>query len=120
MTESRKLAIAIVRALDAKKASDIQMLRTEDVTTLADYFIIATAHSTTQLKTLADESENMAETLGEKVHHIEGYREGGWVLLDFSSVVVHVFMPEERERYNLEHLWSDASQIDISDYLTEN
>lgn len=114
MMTPKEIAELIVKTLDGKKARDIKLLRTTDVTVLADYFVICTANSTTQIKTLADETEHVLETNGEFKLHREGYRSGGWVLLDYGCVVVHLFMDETRKFYNLERLWADAEEIDIS------
>ncbi|MDR2502056.1 MAG: ribosome silencing factor [Oscillospiraceae bacterium] len=108
-----------VRALDNKKALDIKVLKTLDLTILADYFIICTANNTTQIKTLSDELEKVLKEKGEPPLRTEGYRSGGWVLTDFGSVIVHIFMKELREFYNLERLWGDAEEIDISEIAAE-
>ena len=97
----------------------IEVLHTTDVTTLADYFIMCSAASTTQLRTLADACEEAAEKLGERPHHIEGERTSGWVLLDYSAVIIHLFLPEQREFYDLERMWLDADQVDITPFLEE-
>ena len=110
----KELALAATAALDSKKGRDIKVLETAHLTTLADYFVLCTATSTTQVKALADTCEKMLKDLGEPPHHVEGHREGGWILLDFSSVVVHVFMEESRKFYDLERLWADATPVDIS------
>ena len=117
MLNPKEIAETAVRALDAKNARDLKLLRTSDVTVLADYFVISTASSTTQIKTLADACEAALEAAGETKLHREGYRSGSWVLLDFGSVVVHLFMEEARAFYNLERLWADAEEIDISPLL---
>ena len=111
---SYEMAVVLARALDSKKGQDVKVLKTEELTTLADYFVICSATSTTQVKALADTCEKMLKDLGEPPHHVEGHREGGWILLDFSSVVVHVFMEESRKFYDLERLWADATPVDIS------
>ena len=116
----KELALAAAKALDSKKGQDIKVLETGHLTTLADYFVICTATSTTQVKALADTCEKMLKDLGEAPHHVEGHREGGWILLDFSAVVVHVFMDETRKFYGLERLWSDATEVDISDIVLPN
>ena len=113
----KELALAAAKALDSKKAGDLTVLETVDVTTLADYFVICTATSSTQVKALSDLCEETMKNLGEEPHHIEGHRGGVWVLLDYSSVVVHIFMPEAREFYNLERLWKDAVEVDPSDII---
>ena len=117
--ESYELAVLLARALDSKKGGDIKVLKTEGVTTLADYFVICTATSNTQVKAMSDACEEAAEKNGERVHHIEGHGEGTWLLMDFSAVVVHVFTDEARKFYDLERLWSDAEEIDISKVLTK-
>lgn len=111
---SYESAMLLANTLDGKKGEEIKVLKTEGLTTLADYFVICTATSTTQVKALADTCEKMLKDLGEPPHHVEGHREGGWILLDFSSVVVHVFMEESRKFYDLERLWADATPVDIS------
>ena len=117
MLTPKEIAEAAVRALDAKNARELKLLRTTDVTVLADYFVICTAASTTQIKTLADACEAALEAVGETKLHREGYRNGSWVLLDFGCVVIHLFMEEARQFYNLERLWSDAEEIDVSGLL---
>ena len=120
MMTPKEIAEQIVKTLDGKKAHDLKLLRTTDVTVLADYFVICTATSTTQIKTLADEVEAVMESKGETKLHREGYRSGGWVLIDFGCVVVHIFMEEARQFYNLERLWADAEEIDIAPLLEQN
>ena len=117
MMTPKEIAELIVKTLDGKMAHDLKLLRTTDVTVLADYFVICTATSTTQIKTLADEVEAVLEAHGENKLHREGYRSGGWVLIDFGCVVVHLFMEETRQFYNLEHLWSDAEEVELSSLI---
>ena len=96
------MAVVLARALDSKKGQDIKVLKTGDLTTLADYFVLCTATSSTQVKAMSDACEEAAEAQGERVHHIEGHGDGTWLLMDFSSVVVHVFTEEARKFYDLE------------------
>lgn len=119
MTEREMVGVA-VKALDSKKGKDIRVLYTGDQTTLADYFIICNGTSNTQVKALADAVEEAMSKSGEEPHHVEGHRGGQWTLLDYSSVVVHVFTEEAREFYSLERLWSDAAPVDVSQYLTQD
>ena len=109
MLTSKEIAHLAVKALDDKLARDIQILKTDKVTVLADYFILCTAGNSTHGKTLADE--------GEQPLRREGYRSGGWTLLDFGCVVVHIFSEEMRSFYSLDRLWSDAEKIDYKDFL---
>ena len=120
MMTPQEIAEAAVMALDSKKAHDIKLLKTESLTILADYFIICTATSTTQIKTLSDEVEKVLSEKGEPPLRREGYRSGGWVLIDFGSVVVHLFLKEIREFYSLERLWSDAKDVDISSIIGQD
>lgn len=115
--ESYEIAVALAKALDSKKGQDIKVLKTEGLTTLADYFVLCTATSSTQVKAMSDACEEAVEKLGERAHHIEGHRGGTWLLMDFSSVVVHVFTDEARKFYDLERLWSDAQEMDMSELL---
>ena len=110
----KEMALVLAEALDSKKGQDIKVLETGALTTLADYFVICTATSTTQVKALADECEKVMKERGEAPHHIEGHRG------DFSSVVVHLFMDEARQFYDLERLWKDAVDVDLSDILKPN
>ena len=119
MTE-REMVGTAVKALDSKKGKDIRVLYTGDQTTLADYFIICNGTSNTQVKALADAVEEAMSQQGEEPHHVEGHRGGQWTLLDYSSVVIHVFTEEAREFYSLERLWSDAAPVDVSQYLTQD
>ena len=113
-----EIANEAVKTLDSKKAQDIVVLETHDVTVLADYFIICTANSSTHIKTLSDEVDKVLSDKGEPALRTEGYRAGGWVLVDFGCVVIHIFTDETRKFYNLEHLWADAPRMDISSLLT--
>lgn len=114
----KKAEIAI-KALDSKKAVNIEVRRIGDLTVLADHFVIATGTSSTHVKALADEVEFKLHEAGFEPRQIEGYSTG-WILLDYSDVVVHVFSPEQREHYSLEKLWADAVVEDISALVTED
>jgi len=107
----------IVKALDSKRAEDIQLIGIKDLTIVADYFIIANGTSNTQTKALADEVEFKLKQNGIEPIRSEGYQGGSWIVLDYGNIVVHVFYKETREYYNLERLWQDGDQIDISDLI---
>ena len=119
LTSNEMIAVAVA-ALDSKKGKDIRVLHIEKQTTLADYFVICNGTSTTQVRALADAVEEAMSKVGEEPHHIEGHSGGEWTLLDYSSVVVHVFTEEGREFYSLERLWSDAAPVDVSQWLTRD
>ena len=117
----KETALLLAKALDSRKGINIKVLETGHLTTLADYFVLCSATSSTQIPALSDACEKaMKEQAGESPHHVEGHRSGTWVLLDFSAVVVHILNEEAREFYDLERLWSDATPVDISDILVEN
>ncbi len=113
----RDIAEKIVKALDDKKGMDICMIATTQVTVVADYFIIVNGTSNTHVKALADEVEDALTKEGVNATHVEG-KATGWILLDYDSVVVHVFTKEAREYYNLEKLWADGENVDISSLTT--
>ncbi len=118
--DSKELVIEIVKVLDEKKAIDITAIKTEEVTIVSDYFVIASGTSNTHVKSLADDVEyEIKERFGIDPQHIEG-RATGWILLDYGSIIVHIFGHEDREYYNLERLWADASIMDLSDIITED
>lgn len=110
--ETAKLA---AKALDSKKGHKIKIIKIKDVSSISDYFVIATGTSNTHVKSLADEVEFKLDQEGVSVSHIEGYRSDSWILLDYVDVIVHVFSEEAREYYDLERLWQDGEEIDISD-----
>ena len=116
--DSKTLAIEIAKILDGKKAQDVRVLKVEDLTVLTDYFVIASGTSTTQVAALADEVDYQLSQRGIKPYNTEGFDSKNWVLLDYSSVIVHVFVPNTRTYYDLEHLWADGEPVDISAYLT--
>lgn len=118
MLTSLEIVELTVKLLDNKKARDIKVLKTKDITVLADYFVICTAGSTIQIKALVDEVGKTLRDKGEPPLHTEGYRGGGWVLMDFASIVVHIFLQDIREFYALERLWTDAPVIDLSEWIT--
>lgn len=110
--DSKTLAKSIAKMLDDKKALDIETLEIGGLTTVADYFVICSGNSTTQVKALADNvTEKCSEELGIEPLRIEGYKTCAWVLIDFGSVVVHVFKNDMRDFYALDRLWGDAPKL---------
>lgn len=98
----------IASAASDKKAFDIQILDMTNISLITDYFIICSANSTTQVKAIADNIEEKLAENGIKLLHREGYNEARWILLDYGSSVVHIFVEDERRFYNIERLWGDA------------
>ena len=114
MLTPEEIAGIAAKALDAKKAVDIKVLKTAEQTVLADYFVICNGTSSTHIKALVNEVDRQLSEAGEPPVRREGLRSDIWVLMDFGSVIVHVFTDEARKFYNLERLWSDSEEVDVS------
>ena len=117
MLNAKEIIGTAIKALSDKKGKDLKVLYTADQTSLAEYFIICSGTSNTQVRALSEAVEEALSKAGEEPHHIEGHRGGLWTLLDYSAVVIHIFTEEGREFYDLERLWSDAATVDVSEYL---
>ncbi len=113
-------ALEIVKVLDSKKADDIKLFEITECSSLCDYMIIASGQSGTKVKAMADEVEYKLDEKGISVSHIEGHRSNTWILMDYVDIIVHIFSEEARNYYNLERLWQDGKEIDISKIVTEN
>ena len=120
MLSANEVALEVTKALDSKKGLDVKLLKIDKVSSLADYFLICTGTSNTHVKTLCDYAEYTMEQLGAPMLGREGHRGNSWELLDFGSVVVHVFTEEARKFYDLERLWADAEVVDLRQIVTEN
>ena len=117
MLTPKEIAYAVTKALDEKKGMDIKLLKIDQVSSLADYFLICTGTSNTHVKTLCDYAEYTLEQLGEPMLGREGHRGNAWELLDYGTIVIHVFTEEARVFYSLERLWADAETVDISNII---
>ncbi len=115
--ESIEILKIAANALNEKKAKQMSALEIADITLLCEYFLICTATSSTQVRALCEEVEAKLEEQGIRPHHIEG-RSTGWVVLDYGSVIVHIFTPTDREFYGLDRMWSDGKPIDLDEILT--
>lgn len=115
LVESAQLARAAALSADEKKGKDVRILDIRSISSVADYFVICTGTSTTHVRAIVDNVEEQLSRLGLTLHHMEGYQNGRWILLDFSDIVVHVMQQSEREFYNLERLWGDAPEIKFSE-----
>ena len=116
---STEILKTVVKALDSKKAEGIKVLHIQKLTQITDYFVLASGTNVTQVKSLADEVEYKLGQQGLKPQRTEGYQSASWIVLDYSSVIVHVFYPEARKFYDLERLWQDGEEVDISEWLNE-
>ena len=104
-------------ALNEKKGHEICAIKIADLTVLTEYFLICTANSSTQVRALCDEVEEKLEECGVKPHHIEG-KTTGWIVLDYASVIIHIFSRDQREFYGLDKMWSDGEIVDLDKILT--
>ena len=117
MLPPKEIAYEVTKALDAKKGMDIKRLKIDRVSSLADYFLICTGTSNTHGKPLCDYAEYTLEQLGENMLGREGHRGNSWELLDYGTIVIHVFTEEARKFYDLERLWADAENVDLTDII---
>jgi ribosome-associated protein len=112
---SQELAWKIAEVADDKKAADIAILQVEDVSYLTDYFVIATGFSKIQVRAIADAiEEKICEQFEIAPVRVEGKTEGNWIVQDYGEVIVHLFLPSEREYYTLEAFWGHAKRIEFS------
>lgn len=112
---SKELAKLACDALDDKKALEIKVINIENVSTLADYFIIASGTNHNQVQAMAD---NVDETLGRAGYEpkqIEGYQNANWILMDYRDIVIHIFDEENRLFYDLERIWRDGTVVEVED-----
>lgn len=117
---AEKLLQQAVISLDKHKGEDLLALKVTGVTSIADYFLLATGTSATNVRSLADYVEEELAKQGKRPLRNEGYRAGDWITLDYGDVLVHIFRREVREFYDLERLWTDAEKIDITPYQLPN
>lgn len=106
--ENNSLAVQIAKVLYDKKAQDIKVLYVGGMTVITDYMVIASGRSALQVKSLADDVEDAMAEQGCTMRAKEGTAEGRWIVLDYGTVLVHIFHPEDREFYHLERLWEDG------------
>jgi ribosome-associated protein len=111
LENNQNLLDTVVDALDDKKAKNIRAIDIHGLTTIANYFVMASGTSVTHIKSLADNIEDKLSDKGIKPVHVEGYSSARWILMDYSDVVVHIFHEEDREFYGLERLWQDGKHL---------
>ena len=110
---AKEIALKAAKILDSKNARDVKIIRVNEQTIIADYFVIAGGTSRTQVNSLADEVEYKLGLEGINPSKVEGRGQGTWVLLDYDSVLIHVFNPQSREFYNLEKLWAESTPVEF-------
>ena len=111
MTEQKKMAKIVYEALDEKKGYDIKQIDISEITMIADYFVIASGDSTTQIQAMINNVEEHMHKNGYAVKRVEGNKNSTWVLMDFGDVIVHIFDKEDRLFYDLERIWADGKVL---------
>lgn len=113
--EAKEMAKLALQALEDKKAEDVKVIDISEISTIADYFIIASGKNRSQIQALCD---NVDETLGRAgiaMKQTEGYKNANWILMDYGDIIVHIFDKENRLFYDLERIWRDGKELDISE-----
>ena len=109
--DDRELSLQLASFLYEKKAKDITVLKVSDLTVLCDYLVIASGRTAAQISSLADLADDFMSRLGMSLRRSEGSREGRWAVLDYGSIMVHLFHQEERAYYGLDRLWNDGTNV---------
>ncbi|MCF3650839.1 ribosome silencing factor [Synoicihabitans lomoniglobus] len=115
--DSLSLVAQLVKALDDKKAGDLRVLSVGEHSSITDYLILASGQANTHLRALRIEAERTLDAAGAPIAGIESGDESGWIVFDAYQIMIHLFMPEQREVYQLEQLWRDADEIDVEKLL---
>ena len=110
---SKEIARMACEALEDKKALEVKIINIEKVSTLADYFIIASGNNDNQVRAMVDNVDEEMHKIGKNPTHIEGYRSGDWVLMDYEDIIVHVFNKDNRLFYDLERIWRDGKVVEL-------
>ena len=114
MMEPKELALKIARLLDDKKALDVAVIDISPKASFADYFVMASAGSERQMESLVDNIEDLLEPTGIFPKSVEGKKSSGWILMDYGDVIVNAMTAEMREKYNIERIWGDCSNLEIN------
>lgn len=114
--ESREMTKLAIQALEDKKAEDIRIIDISEVSVLADYFIIASGSNRSQIQAMTDNVDEVLGRAGAARRQIEGYESAGWVLMDYSDIIVHIFDQENRLFYDLERIWRDGKSVDPAEF----
>lgn len=109
--EAKEMAKLAIQALEDKKAEDVKVIDISDISTIADYFIIASGKNRNQIQTLCDNVEETLGRVGVTMKQTEGYKSANWILMDYGDIIVHIFDTENRLFYDLERIWRDGKEI---------
>lgn len=117
MADAKDLVQIVYRALDSKKGENIKIIDISNVSVVADYFIIANGSNQNQVQALVDQVQEELYRVGYEPKQIEGYRTGSWILMDYGDIIVHVFSKEDRLFYDLERIWRDGREMEITELI---
>lgn len=115
MSQSNEMVKTAVRALADKKAEDVRVIDIREISTIADFFVIADGSNANQLAAMKDAVEEELYKTGFRPRQIEGNAHSTWILMDYNDIIVHIFSKEDRLFYDLERMWTDGKQIDIDE-----
>ena len=116
MNKSKEMTRLAIQALEDKKGNDIRVIDIQDVSIIADYFIIASGNNRNQVQTMADNAEEVLGRAGFEPRQLEGYGTASWILMDYNDIIIHIFSEEDRLFYDLERIWRDGKSVDISSF----
>lgn len=111
--ENREIVKLIYKTLDEKKASNVQVIDITGISIMSDFFIVASASNINHVHSLADYVEDELRKVGVHFNHMEGFKSGNWILMDYGDVIVHIFDDSSRDFYDLEHIWNDGKKVDV-------
>lgn len=120
MSKSREMVTLACQALEDKKGKDIKVIDIHEVSTIADYFVIASGSNQNQVQAMVDNVDEQLGRAGYEAKQVEGTKNSAWILMDYGDVIIHVFDEENRLFYDLERIWRDGKELDISEFLEEN
>lgn len=115
MNNSREMTRLAIKALEDKKGNDIRVIDIQDVSIIADYFIIASGSNRNQVQTMADNVEEVLGRAGYEPRQLEGYGTATWILMDYNDIIIHIFSEEDRLFYDLERIWKDGKEVSIEE-----
>ena len=116
MNNSREMTRLAIKAIEDKKGNDIRVIDIQNVSVIADYFVIASGNNRNQVQTMADNVEEVLGRAGYEPRQLEGYNTATWILMDYNDIIIHIFSEEDRLFYDLERIWRDGKTIDIEEF----
>lgn len=116
MNNSKEMTKLAIKALEDKKANDVRVIDIRSISVIADYFIIASGSNKNQVQAMVDNVSDMLGRAGYEPRQVEGYATASWILMDYNDIIVHIFSEEDRLFYDLERIWRDGKQIDVSEF----